>query len=106
MSVPTVTADNGVEIPQLGLGVWQIEDGVVPDVVSAAFEAGYRHIDTAAVYRNESGVGRAIAASALPREELFVTTKVWNTTTRGTTPPGAPATPACRDAGSSTWSST
>jgi 2,5-diketo-D-gluconate reductase A len=78
MSVPTVTADNGVEIPQLGLGVWQIEDGVVPDVVSAAFEAGYRHIDTAALYRNESGVGRAIAASALPREELFVTTKVWN----------------------------
>src|SRR6266545_4873469 len=78
MSVPSVTADNGVEIPQLGLGVWQIEDGVVPDVVSAALEAGYRHIDTAAVYRNESGVGRAIAASALPREELFVTTKVWN----------------------------
>ncbi len=78
MSVPTVSTDNGVEIPQLGLGVWQIDDRIVLEVVTAAFEAGYRHIDTAAVYRNERGVGQAIAASGLPRDELFVTTKVWN----------------------------
>jgi diketogulonate reductase-like aldo/keto reductase len=77
-TVPTITLDNGVEIPQLGLGVWQIEDSLVTDVVTEAFDAGYRHIDTAAIYRNETGVGRAIAAAGLPREELFITTKVWN----------------------------
>jgi 2,5-diketo-D-gluconate reductase A len=77
-TVPTITLDNGVEIPQLGLGVWQIEDEIVGDVVTTAFEAGYRHIDTAAIYGNETGVGRAIAASDLPRDELFVTTKLWN----------------------------
>ena len=77
-TVPTITLDNGVEIPQLGLGVWQIEDEIVTDVVTTAFEAGYRHIDTAAIYGNEAGVGRAIAASDLPRDELFITTKLWN----------------------------
>ena len=77
-TVPTITLDNGVEIPQLGLGVWQIEDEIVTDVVTTAFEAGYRHVDTAAIYGNEAGVGRAIAASDLPRDELFITTKVWN----------------------------
>jgi 2,5-diketo-D-gluconate reductase A len=77
-TVPTITLDNGVEIPQLGLGVWQIEDDIVTDVVSTAFEAGYRHIDTAAIYGNEAGVGRAIAASGLPRDDLFITTKLWN----------------------------
>jgi diketogulonate reductase-like aldo/keto reductase len=77
-TVPTITLDNGVEIPQLGLGVWQIEDEIVSDVVTAAFEAGYRHVDTAAIYGNEAGVGRAIAASDLPRDELFITTKLWN----------------------------
>jgi diketogulonate reductase-like aldo/keto reductase len=77
-TVPTITLDNGVEIPQLGLGVWQIEDDIVSDVVTAAFEAGYRHVDTAAIYGNEAGVGRAIAASDLPRDELFITTKLWN----------------------------
>ena len=77
-TVPTITLDNGVEIPQLGLGVWQIEDEIVTDVVTAAFEAGYRHVDTAAIYGNEDGVGRAIAASDLPRDELFITTKLWN----------------------------
>ena len=77
-TVPTITLDNGVEIPQLGLGVWQIEDEIVTDVVTTAFEAGYRHIDTAAIYGNEAGVGRAIAASGLPRDELFITTKLWN----------------------------
>ncbi|QNE19545.1 aldo/keto reductase [Kribbella qitaiheensis] len=77
-TVPTITLDNGVEIPQLGLGVWQIDDAIVTGVVESALEAGYRHIDTAAIYGNEEGVGRALAAAGLPREELFVTTKVWN----------------------------
>ncbi|MFG1816332.1 aldo/keto reductase [Kribbella sp. NPDC049174] len=77
-TVPTITLDNGVEIPQLGLGVWQIEDDLVTDVVTTAFEAGYRHVDTAAIYGNEAGVGRAIAAAGLPRDDLFITTKLWN----------------------------
>jgi 2,5-diketo-D-gluconate reductase A len=77
-TVPSITLDNGVEIPQLGLGVWQVDDAIVSDVVASAFETGYRHIDTAAIYGNEAGVGRAIAASGIPRDELFVTTKVWN----------------------------
>jgi 2,5-diketo-D-gluconate reductase A len=77
-TVPTVTLENGVEIPQLGLGVWQVEDEIVTDVVKAAFDSGYRHIDTAAIYGNEEGVGRAIAASGLPRDEVFLTTKLWN----------------------------
>ncbi len=77
-TVPTITLDNGVEIPQLGLGVWQVEDEIVTDVVDAAFKAGYRHVDTAAIYGNEAGVGRAIAAADLPRDELFITTKLWN----------------------------
>jgi len=77
-TVPSITLDNGVEIPQLGLGVWQVEDEIVTDVVTTAFEAGYRHVDTAAIYGNETGVGRAIAAADLPRDELFITTKLWN----------------------------
>jgi diketogulonate reductase-like aldo/keto reductase len=77
-TVPTITLDNGVEIPQLGLGVWQIADDIVDGAVESALAAGYRHIDTAAIYGNEAGVGRAIAAAGLPREELFVTTKLWN----------------------------
>jgi 2,5-diketo-D-gluconate reductase A len=76
--VPLITLENGVEIPQLGLGVWQIEDEIVPAVIEAAFDSGYRHIDTAAIYGNEPGVGRAIAAADLPRDELFITTKLWN----------------------------
>ena len=77
-TVPSITLDNGVEIPQLGLGVWQVEDSIVTDVVASAFETGYRHIDTAAIYGNETGVGRAIAASGIPRDDLFITTKLWN----------------------------
>jgi diketogulonate reductase-like aldo/keto reductase len=77
-TVPSITLDNGVEIPQLGLGVWQVEDEITTDVVTSAFETGYRHIDTAAIYGNERGVGRAIAASGIPRDELFITTKLWN----------------------------
>jgi 2,5-diketo-D-gluconate reductase A len=77
-TVPTITLDNGVEIPQLGLGVWQVEDAIVTGVLEAAFAAGYRHVDSAAAYNNEPGVGRAVAASGLPRDELFVTTKLQN----------------------------
>ncbi|WP_375140455.1 aldo/keto reductase [Cohnella herbarum] len=70
---------NGVEMPRLGLGVWRAVDGQeTEDAVSAALKAGYRHIDTASMYDNERGVGRAIRASGIPREQIFVTTKVWN----------------------------
>jgi diketogulonate reductase-like aldo/keto reductase len=76
---PTLTLNNGVTIPQLGLGVWQAKDGEeVESAVRAALKCGYRLIDTAAVYGNEQGVGKAIAESGIPREELFITTKVWN----------------------------
>jgi diketogulonate reductase-like aldo/keto reductase len=74
-----VTLANGVRMPWVGLGVWRVEDGdVVINSVKAALAAGYRSIDTAAIYRNEEGVGRAIAESGIPRDELFITTKVWN----------------------------
>lgn len=70
---------NGVEIPVVGFGTWQTPDGqVAEDSVLAALKAGYRHIDTAAAYGNEESVGRGIKASGIPREELFVTTKLWN----------------------------
>ncbi|MGV9275919.1 aldo/keto reductase [Streptomyces griseosporeus] len=77
-SVPTVTLNNGVEIPQLGFGVFQVPDAETTAAVTAALQAGYRSVDTAAIYGNESGVGAALAASGLPREDLFVTTKLWN----------------------------
>lgn len=77
-TVPTVTLNNGVTIPQLGFGVFQVPDDETAAAVSSALEAGYRSIDTAAVYGNEAGVGRALAESGIPREELFVTTKLWN----------------------------
>ncbi|MEU6522881.1 aldo/keto reductase [Streptomyces sp. NPDC046924] len=77
--VPPITLNNGVEMPQLGFGVWQVPDAEAETAVAAALEAGYRSIDTAAAYGNEEGTGRAIAASGLPREDLFVTTKLWNT---------------------------
>ena len=77
-SVPTVTLHDGVEIPQLGFGVFQVPPEKTQETVERALEAGYRHIDTAAAYRNERGVGAAIAASGIPRAEIFVTTKLWN----------------------------
>ncbi|MBG6190469.1 2,5-diketo-D-gluconate reductase A [Arthrobacter sp. CAN_A212] len=75
---PNLSFHNGVTIPQLGYGVWQVDDNTAEDVVGRAFKAGYRHIDTAAAYQNEAGVGRAIANSGLDRSELFITTKLWN----------------------------
>ncbi|MFB6835578.1 aldo/keto reductase [Streptomyces sp. NPDC056361] len=65
-------------MPQLGYGVWQVPDDEAATAVATALEAGYRSIDTAAIYQNEEGTGRAVAASGIPREELFVTTKLWN----------------------------
>lgn len=76
--VPTLTLNNGVEMPQLGFGVWQVPDAEAALSVSTALEAGYRSIDTAAVYGNEEGTGKAIGASGIAREDLFVTTKLWN----------------------------
>ena len=77
--IPMVTLNNGVEIPQVGLGVFQTKEGAdVERAVHSALEAGYRLIDTAAAYGNEAGVGKAIKASGLPREEIFITTKLWN----------------------------
>ncbi|MGW7413947.1 aldo/keto reductase [Streptomyces sp. NPDC054863] len=76
--VPTVTLNNGVTMPQLGFGVFQVPDEETTAAVGSALAAGYRSIDTAAVYGNERGVGRALAASGIARDELFVTTKLWN----------------------------
>jgi len=73
-----IVLNNGVEIPQLGLGVFQVPPDDAQRVVETAFDAGYRHIDTAAAYNNEAGVGAAIKASGLPREEVFITTKLRN----------------------------
>jgi 2,5-diketo-D-gluconate reductase A len=77
-SVANIALADGNTIPQLGYGVWQVEDEVAADVVGQALDAGYRHIDTARAYDNEEGVGRALRASGLPREDVFVTTKLWN----------------------------
>ncbi len=77
-SAPLKQLNDGTQIPQLGLGVFQLNDEEAHRSALAAFEAGYRHIDTAAIYRNEVGVGRAIAESGLSRDEIFVTTKLWN----------------------------
>ncbi len=76
--VPTVTLNNGVEIPQLGFGVFQVPNDETTAAVSTALAAGYRSIDTAAIYGNESGVGRALADSDISRDDLFITSKVWN----------------------------
>jgi 2,5-diketo-D-gluconate reductase A len=77
-SVPTITLNDGHDIPQLGFGVFQVEPTETTRIVSDALEVGYRHIDTAAIYGNEEGVGKALAASGIDRSKLFVTTKLWN----------------------------
>lgn len=76
--IPQVMMNDGRTIPQFGLGVFLTRPDEVTDAVAHALAVGYRHIDTAALYRNEAGVGAAIRASGLRREEVFVTTKVWN----------------------------
>ena len=75
-----ITLRNGYGVPCIGFGTWKMPDGEVGiDAVHQALADGYRHIDTAAAYDNEETVGKALATSGLTREELFVTTKVWNT---------------------------
>ena len=78
MSVPTITLNDNTTIPQFGVGVWQVAPAEAQQVVTDAIEVGYRHIDTAQMYQNEDGVGAAIAASGVARDELYVTTKLNN----------------------------
>ncbi|MGA8118668.1 2,5-didehydrogluconate reductase DkgA [Rouxiella badensis] len=73
-----IKLNDGNRIPQLGLGVWKASNDEATHAVATALDAGYRHIDTAAAYKNEVGVGRALAETSVPREEIFVTTKLWN----------------------------
>lgn len=77
-SLPTITLNNGVEIPQLGFGVFQIDPAETKDATLAALEVGYRHIDTAEMYGNEQGVGQAVRESGIDRDEIFVTSKLNN----------------------------
>jgi len=73
-----ITFNDGRVIPQLGLGVFQTPADVTADIVAASLQTGYRHIDTAAMYHNEDGVGQALAQASVAREQVFVTTKLWN----------------------------
>jgi 2,5-diketo-D-gluconate reductase A len=75
---PTLTLNNGQQIPQLGLGVYKLETDIAEGLIHQAIEAGYRRIDTASFYGNEAEVGAGVRTSGLAREELFVTTKIWN----------------------------
>ena len=77
-SVPLVTLNDGNTIPQLGFGVFKVDPDKTSRIVRDAFEVGYRHIDTAKIYGNEEGVGHAIKTSGIDRDELFITTKLWN----------------------------
>jgi 2,5-diketo-D-gluconate reductase A len=89
MTVPTITLNSGLTIPQLGFGVFLVPADEAEKAVSEALEVGYRHIDTAAIYKNEEGVGAAIAKSGIPRDELFITTKLWNDRQSGEQPHAA-----------------
>jgi 2,5-diketo-D-gluconate reductase A len=77
-SVPRIQLNDGHSIPQLGFGVFKVDPTETERIVTDALEVGYRHLDTARIYGNEEGVGRALAASGIAREELYVTTKLWN----------------------------
>jgi 2,5-diketo-D-gluconate reductase A len=89
MTIPTVTLNDGHSIPQLGYGVFKVPQADTERTVSEALEIGYRHIDTAAIYGNEEGVGAAIAKSGIARDELFITTKLWNDRHEGDEPNAA-----------------
>ena len=78
MTVPTLTLNNQAAIPQLGFGVFQVPPAQTAEVVSQALQVGYRHIDTAQMYQNEQGVGEALKAAAIPRQELWITSKLNN----------------------------
>ena len=77
-TAPQIMLNDGHAIPQLGFGVWQVPEDQVVDAVKHALATGYRHLDTAAAYGNEEGVGQALAESDVARDEVFVTTKLWN----------------------------
>ena len=77
-SAPLITLNNGATIPQLGLGVWQLDNAQAEASCLTALQDGYRHIDTAMIYGNEEGVGKALKRTEVPRDQIFVTTKVWN----------------------------
>src|SRR3546814_20583286 len=77
-SQASIKLNDGHDIPQLGLGVWQASNDEAALAVRTALQAGYRHVDTAAIYNNEEGVGAGIRAAGVKREEIFVTTKLWN----------------------------
>ncbi|EPR75283.1 oxidoreductase of aldo/keto reductase family, subgroup 1 [Leifsonia rubra CMS 76R] len=78
MTVPQIKLNDGNSIPQLGFGVFKVDPDETERIVTDALEVGYRHLDTAMIYGNETGVGNAIKASGIPRDELFITTKLWN----------------------------
>ena len=92
----TVKLNNGIEMPLEGFGVFQVPDpAVCEQAVLDAIATGYRLIDTAAAYMNEEAVGKAIAKCGVPREELFITTKLWVCRTPATRAPGRPLRPRC-----------
>ena len=103
--VPEVTLNNGVRMPILGFGVFQIPPEQTEQAVSDALAAGYRHIDTAAAYGNEEAVGRAITASGIARDELFVTTRLW-VHDGGEEGTKRPSTPRCSGSAWTTWTCT
>ncbi len=77
-NIPNVKLNDGQLMPQIGLGLWKVEDAQADSIITQALDAGYRSLDGAAIYRNEMGLGKAIQNSLLPREELYITTKLWN----------------------------
>jgi 2,5-diketo-D-gluconate reductase A len=89
MTIPALELNDGHSIPQLGYGVFKVPADETERAVSEALEIGYRHIDTAAIYGHEEGVGAAIAASGIARDELFITTKLWNDRHHGEEPRAA-----------------
>jgi 2,5-diketo-D-gluconate reductase A len=89
MTIPTLAMNSGYDIPQLGYGVFKVPAHDTERAVSEALALGYRHIDTAAIYGNEEGVGAAVRASGIPRDELFITTKLWNDRHEGDQPRAA-----------------
>lgn len=78
MTQSIITLHDGKEIPQVGLGVWRTPNDGAANAVSAAIRAGYRHVDTASIYENEEGVGEGLRQASVPRDQLFITTKLWN----------------------------
>ena len=105
-AVPHVTLNNGVRMPQLGFGVFQVGDDEAREAVGTALEYGYRSIDTAALYGNEDGVGGRSPPPGIPREELFVTTKLWNADQGHDARRCARSTPRWTSWGWTTWTCT